>query len=146
MESSRLPLPKKGILLSAGSYKEKIKILEFLPVFLKLGLPIYATQGTSNFLTEFDIPNTCLAWPGESGYDVIKAIQDGRVDLVINIPKNQKSQELTRGYEIRKTSVEHSASLLTNAEKTMAYLKALHRHEEFYQNHEPTPLAEYLER
>ena len=65
---------------------------------------------------------------------------------MINIPKNQKSQELTRGYEIRKTSVEHSASLLTNAEKTMAYLKALHRHEEFYQNHEPTPLAEYLER
>lgn len=146
MESSRLTLPKKGVLLSAGPYKEKIKILEFLPVFLKLGLPIYATQGTSNFLTEFNIQHTPLAWPGESDYDVIKAIQDGRVDLVINIPKNQKSQELTRGYEIRKTSVEHSASLLTNAEKTIAYLKALHIHEEFYKNHKPTPLAEYLER
>lgn len=146
MESSRVSLPKKGVLISAGSYKEKVKILEFLPVLVKLGLPIYATKGTSRFLTECDIPNEMLAWPGEGDYDVIKAIHDGKVDLVINIPKNQKSTELTRGYQIRKATVEHSAALLTNAEKTMAYLSALRDHKKFYEEHIPLPLTEYLER
>ena len=145
LESTKLYIPKKAVLISAGSYKEKVKILEFIKVFEKLGVKIYATTGTSLFLSECGIKNEALAWPGEKGQDVIEAIKEGLVDLVINIPKNQDSKELTNGYRIRKASVEHSCSLLTNAEKTMAYLKALGHYKSFYKEHIPRPLSEYLE-
>lgn len=145
MESTRLYIPKKAVLISAGPYKEKIKILDFMPILQKLGLKIYATKGTSTFLKENHIPNETLAWPGESDHDVIHAIKNGLVDLVINVPKTQDSQELTKGYQIRKASVEHACSLLTNVEKSIAYLKSLEQYKKFYQDHNPRPLSEYLE-
>ena len=145
MESTKLNIPQKGVLISAGSYKEKAKLVDFIKIFEKLDLKIYATKGTSLFLKEYGIENETLAWPGDEGYNVLEAIKEGKVDLVINIPKNQELKELTNGYRVRKASVEHSCSLLTNAEKTMAYLKALEEHQKFYKSHIPRPLTEYLQ-
>ena len=71
-------------------------------------------------------------------------IKDGYVDLVINIPKTQESKELTKGYQIRKASIEHSCSLLTNVEKSVAYIRALENHKLFYHDHSPKALSHYI--
>ena len=124
--------------------KKKIKLLPYMGILKDLGLKIYATKSTSKFLAASNVEHECVPWPGEGPNDVLQAIKEGKVDLVINIPKNQESKELTKGYQIRKASVEHSCSLLTNMEKSLAYVRALSSSKKFYAHHQVKPLAHYL--
>jgi len=143
LEAANVHRPKKGVLVSSGGEANKLKFLRSAKILKKYGLPIYATKGTAKYLNEHGIDNTLLDWPGESENDVIQAIRSGKVDLVINIPKNTKREELSNGLQIRKASVQFGCSLITNMEKAAAFIRAFDRYPDFIKSHELLELPKY---
>jgi carbamoyl-phosphate synthase large subunit len=120
--------PKRGLLVSSGTPSDKARFLALIPAFDRLALPVYATPGTAAHLAEHGHPGArVLAWPGGGGDDVLEAIRDRRVDLVINIPKNLDAVELEHSREIRLAAVRFGCSLFTDMQKVAAYLSALDR-------------------
>jgi carbamoyl-phosphate synthase large subunit len=142
-EAAKCRRPQKGVLVSAGPEHEKHKFLESAEFFQKLGLPLYATEGTAKFLSAHGIKAERLAWPGESDHDAIHAIKNGLVDLVINVPKNLRQDELSNGSKIRQAAVQCGCSLITNMEATTAFAQALARYPDFVQVHGVEPLPGY---
>jgi len=148
MQASKTFVPKKGVLVSAGAEHEKVKFLAAAATLRELGIPLYATRGTAKFLASHGHEVTTLAWPGETGTkedDVIKAIAEGWVDLVINIPKSLERQELSHGGQIRQAATQYGRSLLTNMEKTIALVQSMGRYPKFIETHEVVPLQGWRE-
>ena len=143
MQASGVHRPKKGVLVSSGSEKDKLRFLPSAKVFQRLGLPLYATKGTAEYLKSHGFEVTALDWPGEGDNDVLKVIKSDLVDFVINIPKNSQRTELTRGSQIRQSAVRFGCSLLTNMEKVSAFVHALDKTEDFVDKHELLVLPDY---
>src|SRR5690606_20075721 len=110
LEAAKCYRPKKGVLVSAGPEAEKVKFLTAAKVFAELGLTVYGTKGTAEFLKRHGFDCIPLAWPGEGPNDCIKAVREGLVDLVINIPKNLQPVELSHGAMIRQAATRFGCS------------------------------------
>jgi carbamoyl-phosphate synthase large subunit len=143
LQSSHIRPPTKGVLVSSGDEKSKLKFLSVARHLEKLKIPIYATQGTFDHLTAHGIKATCVAWPDEPGPNVIDAIRDKKVDLVINIPKSSERDEISRGTRIRQAAVRLGCSLLTNMEKTAALVNAMIHCPKFIEKHEVVHLPPF---
>ncbi|MDR3195326.1 MAG: carbamoyl-phosphate synthase (glutamine-hydrolyzing) large subunit [Endomicrobium sp.] len=122
MEATQIRKPKKGVLISAGREKDKIKFMEVVDNLYKLGVSVYATRGTAKFLEDRGYKVETVHWNRNTR--AVDIIIEGKVDFVININKNLSVDELHNNSEIRKTAVKCGCSLLTNLEKTMSYLRA----------------------
>lgn len=120
------PIPQKSVMVSSGSAKSKVDLLEACRTLSSKGYEIYATAGTQKFLAENNIDNVkVVSWPDESGKEnVMDMIANHRFDLVINIPKNHTKRELTNGYKIRRASIDHNIPLITNARLASAFIEA----------------------
>mgnify|MGYP003330529462 CR=1 FL=1 len=130
LEASHITQPKKGVLISAGMEKEKMKFLPAAKTLQKLGLPLYATEGTGNFLQKHGIEAKTYSW-SDDGFDaILDLIRKGDVDLVLNCPKNNERDEIRKGSIIRQTASQFACPLLTNMEKITAFVRAIkYRHE-----------------
>ncbi|MBP5368444.1 MAG: carbamoyl-phosphate synthase (glutamine-hydrolyzing) large subunit [Bacteroidales bacterium] len=118
-------IPQKGVLVSSGDAKGKVDLLEPCKMLQDKGVKIFATAGTSKFLAENGIKSETLCWPDEQGGEnIMQAIADHKIDLVINIPKNQTKRELTNGYKIRRAAIDHNIPLMTNARLAKAFISA----------------------
>ena len=139
LEASHIPKPQKGVLVSAGMEKEKIKFLPAAEILRDMNIPIYATEGTGKFLQEHGFEVTTLPWDMDQ---ILSLIRNRTVDLVLNCPKNFKATELSRGSTIRQTASQLGCSLLTNMEKIIVFIKALKYHEDT-KPLDPLPLPPY---
>ena len=119
-------IPKKNILLSTGSAKQKVAMLDAAKMLLENGYNLYATGGTSKFLTENGIKNTLVLWPSEEGDEpkALDLLHDHTIDMVVNIPKNLTSSELSNGYKIRRAAIDLNVPLITNARLASAFIYA----------------------
>ena len=118
-------IPQKGVLLSTGGIKQKVAMLEAVRTLQQKGYALYATSGTSAFLTENGVNNTTVYWPNEQRQpQAIDLLHRKEIDLVINIPKNLTPIELTNGYKIRRTAVDLNIPLITNARLAGAFIEA----------------------
>ena len=118
-------IPQKGVLLSTGGIKQKTAMLEAARTLQLKGYALYATGGTSAFLTENGVSNTIVYWPDEPQQpQALDLLHSKEVDLVINIPKNLTPAELTNGYKIRRTAVDLNIPLITNARLASAFIEA----------------------
>ena len=118
-------IPQKGVLLSTGGIKQKVAMLEAVRTLQQKGYALYATSGTSAFLTENGVNNTTVYWPNEPRQpQAIDLLHRKEIDLVINIPKNLTPIELTNGYKIRRTAVDLNIPLITNARLAGAFIEA----------------------
>jgi len=122
MESTQIKTPKKGILLSTGRERDKIKFMEVIKNVYSFNLPVYATFGTAQYLREHGYNATSVRY--HHSPTPLEIIKEGKVDFVINIHKSLDLTELEYNSKIRKMAVKCNCSLLTNMEKTIAYLKA----------------------
>ncbi len=121
-------IPKKGILLSSGSYKQKVALMDACRLLTKKGYTLYATEGTHNFLQENGIPSIRVYWEKEVGKPhIISLLQEHVVDLVVNINKNLTAGELTNGYKLRRTAIDLNIPLITNARLASAFITAFCR-------------------
>ena len=119
-------IPKKNILLSTGGAKQKAAMLDAAKMLLDNGYKLYATGGTSKYLAENGIENTHVLWPSEEGDEpkALDLLHNHTIDMVVNIPKNLTSSELTNGYKIRRAAIDLNVPLITNARLASAFIYA----------------------
>jgi carbamoyl-phosphate synthase large subunit len=126
MISVGLKLPIKSVLLSTGSYEGKVDFLESAKWLKEMVIKIFATDGTSKFLAEHGVENTLLHWPTDGKKPgAIDHISGKKIDVVVNIPKNYREDELTNGYHIRRAAVDHAVPLITNMQLAKRLVEAI---------------------
>ena len=122
-------IPKKTVLLSTGSAKQKAEMLDAARMLVEHGYELYATGGTSTFLTDNGIQNTRVLWPSEVSENAetpaaLDLLHQHKIDMVVNIPKNLTTHELTNGYKIRRAAIDLNVPLITNARLASAFIQA----------------------
>ena len=124
-----LRVPKKAVLLSTGTPKQKADMLEAAHMLHRAGLTIYATGGTCQFLNENGIPAVRVYWPStpESQPQALDLLHNHDVDFVVNIPKNFTGTELSNGRKIRRAAIDLNIPLLTNSRLASAFVRAFTR-------------------
>ena len=121
-------IPRKNILISSGPMRSKVELLNSTRMLMEKGYAIYSTEGTAKFLKENGLDVNVLYWPDENREpNVMEYLRDGKIDLVINIPKNHTRRELDNGYKIRRAAVDYNIPLITNARLASAYIYAICR-------------------
>ncbi|MDY5191158.1 MAG: ATP-grasp domain-containing protein, partial [Bacteroidaceae bacterium] len=119
-------IPKKNILLSTGTAKDKAAMLDAARTLIENGYSLYATGGTSRYLSENGIKNTTVYWPSQADQhpQALNLLHEHKIDMVVNIPKDLTAGELTNGYKIRRASVDLNVPLITNARLAAAFIHA----------------------
>lgn len=135
MLSVGLRIPEKNVLLSTGNGKQKAEMLEAARRLSQHGYNIFATAGTSRYLTENGIENQRVLWPSEVETlaedapeaalpRALEMLRDKQIDMVVNVHKNFSTGELTNGYKIRRAAIDFNIPLLTNARLASAFIYA----------------------
>ncbi len=119
-------IPKHTVLLSTGSAKQKADMLGAARMLVNHGYKLYATGGTSRFLTENGIENTLVYWPSEEGQQpqALDMLHEHKIDMVVNIPKDLTVSELSNGYKIRRAAIDLNVPLITNSRLASAFINA----------------------
>jgi carbamoyl-phosphate synthase large subunit len=119
-------IPKKNILISSGETRSKIELLSSAKMLAERGFNLYATGGTQQFLADNGVQSTRLYWPDETNKhpNTLEYIKEKKIDLVINIPKDHTTREITNGYTIRRSAIDYSIPLITNARVASAFIYA----------------------
>ena len=119
-------IPKKTVLLSTGGAKQKAEMLDAAKMLLQHGYELYATGGTSKYLTENGIENTLVYWPSDEGKapQALDLLHEKKIDMVVNIPKDLTPRELTNGYKIRRAAIDLNVPLITNSRLASAFITA----------------------
>ncbi|MBQ8152640.1 MAG: carbamoyl-phosphate synthase (glutamine-hydrolyzing) large subunit [Prevotella sp.] len=119
-------IPKKTVLLSTGSAKQKAEMLDAARMLVDNGYQLYATGGTSKYLTDNGIANTLVHWPSEPEQQpqALDLLHERKIDMVVNIPKNLTTHELTNGYKIRRAAIDLNVPLITNSRLASAFIHA----------------------
>ncbi len=118
-------IPKKTVLLSTGSAKQKAEMIDAARQLVDNGYELYATGGTSKYLTDNGIANTLVHWPSEDAQpQALDLLHEHKIDMVVNIPKNLTTHELTNGYKIRRAAIDLNVPLITNSRLASAFIHA----------------------
>lgn len=118
-------IPEHTVLLSTGDAKQKTEMLEAARKLVNSGYKIYATGGTSRYLTENGVENEMVYWPSEEGHpQALDLLHGKKIDMVVNIPKNLTQGELSNGYKIRRAAIDLNVPLITNSRLASAFITA----------------------
>ncbi len=121
-------LPIRRVVLSLGPVESKAEMVPAVRTLRDMGVELHGTQGTVDFLRQSGIEIEPLAWPLDGvSPNAVDFIRDGKVDLVINLPKNDKPDELTNGYMIRRAAVDYNVPLITNRQVAVRFIEAASR-------------------
>ena len=124
--STGFKIPKKGVLLSIGGEKNKLDFLAAAKDFDLLNLKIYATDNTAEFLTKMGIKNTRIYKISEKKHpSVLDLLNDGKIDLAINISTPRHTKGETDGFTIRRTCIDLGIPLITNLQSAEVLATAL---------------------
>ena len=126
MLSVGLRIPKKTVLLSTGGAKQKAEMLDAAKMLKQHGYELYATVGTSKYLAENGIENTCVYMPSDEGQhpQALDLLHEKKIDMVVNMPKDLTPRELTNGYKIRRAAIDLNVPLITNSRLASAFISA----------------------
>ena len=119
-------IPKKTVLLSTGGAKQKAELLDAAHMLKANGYELYATGGTSKYLTDNGIDNTRVYWPSDEDCEpqALTLLHEHKIDMVVNIPKDLTPRELTNGYKIRRAAIDLNVPLITNSRLASAFINA----------------------
>ena len=126
MLSVGMRVPKKNVLFSIGSPKQKAQMLDSARQLIAKGFNIYATLGTSKFLAEAGIPNTTVYQPSEEGTpQAIDLMREGVIEFVVSVPKDIVTDPQNDVcYHVRRAAIDLNVPLLTNARLAAAFINA----------------------
>ncbi|KAJ5690845.1 Protein pyrABCN [Penicillium macrosclerotiorum] len=136
--STGFRLPKRNILFSIGSYKEKLEMLPSIQKLHNLGYNLFATSGTADFLKENGVPVKYLEiLPGQeddikSEYSLTQHLSNNLIDLYINLPSSNRFRRpanyMSKGYQTRRMAVDYQTPLVTNVKNAKILIEAIARH------------------
>ncbi|RJR14480.1 carbamoyl-phosphate synthase (glutamine-hydrolyzing) large subunit [Candidatus Parcubacteria bacterium] len=126
MMASGFRLPKKNVLVSLGQEENKQKLLPSLQLLSALKFKLYATEHTADFLTLHDIPcEKVFKISSDQSPNVTELLENGTLDLIVNIPTRAFVGENTDGFFIRRKAVDMNIPLITNRQLAEAFVSAL---------------------
>ena len=119
-------IPRHSVLLSTGGAKQKAEMLDAAKMLIDHGYELYATGGTSKYLKDNGIDNTLVYWPSDEGKEpqALTLLHEKKIDMVVNIPKDLTTHELTNGYKIRRAAIDLNVPLITNTRLASAFITA----------------------
>ena len=118
-------IPAKNVLMSTGTLKQKVDLLQAARELKAKGYNIFATGGSSKFLTENGVENTRVYWPSEEGQpQALEMLHKKEIDMVVNIPRDLTATELENGYKIRRAAIDLNIPLITNGRLASAFIHA----------------------
>ena len=119
-------IPKQNVMLSTGGAKQKAEMLDAAKRLKEKGYNLFATGGTSKYLTENGVENTRVYWPSEEGQQpqALDLLHEKKIDMVVNIPKDLTPRELTNGYKIRRAAIDLNIPLITNSRLASSFINA----------------------
>ncbi|MDR1222574.1 MAG: carbamoyl-phosphate synthase (glutamine-hydrolyzing) large subunit [Tannerella sp.] len=118
-------IPEKAVLLSTGTSKQKVAMLDASRMLQEKGYKLYATGGTHRFLSENGIDSTHVYWPSDDrNPQALDLLHKREIDMVVNIPRDLTAGELDNGYKIRRAAIDLNIPLLTNARLADAFITA----------------------
>ena len=119
-------IPEKNILLSTGTAIQKAEMLGAARMLVEHGYKLFATGGTSRYLTGNGVPNTMVGWPSDPDFkpQALELLHNRQIDFVVNIPKDLSPRELSNGYKIRRAAIDLNIPLITNARLAIAFITA----------------------
>ena len=119
-------LPRRGVLLSLGPVPDKYSFAdEARTLAHELHLPIFATPGTADMLTQVGIECVAVAKGPADGVSALDLIEQGRVDLVINVSREYDAQGRPDGYLIRRQAADSGVPLVTDLQLARALVGAM---------------------
>ncbi len=124
MLSVGMRIPKHTVLLSTGGAKQKAEMLDAAKTLQDHGYELYATGGTSQYLSDNGVANTRVYWPSDEGQEpqALTLLHEKKIDMVVNIPKDLTPRELTNGYKIRRAAIDLNVPLITNSRLASAFI------------------------
>ena len=126
MLSTGKRIPRKAVLLSTGILKNKAELLEDLIILKEMGLKFYGTKGTAEYYEMNNLNVEILYRPFDNKEpSILSFLNDGKIDLVINIPKSAEKVELDSDYIIRRKAVDLNVPLFTNVQATKRFINSL---------------------
>ncbi|KIY44719.1 carbamoyl-phosphate synth [Fistulina hepatica ATCC 64428] len=136
--STGIVLPKKNILFSIGSFREKLELLPSVQKLSAAGYNIFGTSGTADFLTEHGVTCQYLESLGndsqdkqKSEYSLTQHLANNLIDMYINLPsKNhyrRPASYTSKGYHSRRMAVDFAIPLITNVKNAKMLAEALVR-------------------
>jgi len=123
-------VPQKAVLLSTGTPKNKAELIEELLILKKMGLKFFGTKGTADFYKHnggIDVEVLYRPFDNKEP-SILTYLSEGKIDLVINIPKTAEKVELDSDYIIRRKAVDLNIPLLTNVQIAKRFIKALEQY------------------
>ncbi|XP_051037738.1 CAD protein isoform X1 [Phodopus roborovskii] len=138
MLSTGFKIPKKNILLTIGSYKNKSELLPTVRLLESLGYSLYASLGTADFYTEHGVKVTAVDWHFEEAVDgecppqrsILDQLAENHFELVINLSMRgaggrRLSSFVTKGYRTRRLAADFSVPLIIDIKCTKLFVEAL---------------------
>jgi len=122
-EATQSPLPVKGTVLITIADRDKNRIIEFARNFRDMGFNILSTAGTKQFLEEQGVPATLILKVHEGRPNIIDAIKNGEIDLVVNTPAGRLS-EYDDSY-IRKDAIKYGIPYITTTSAALSATKGI---------------------
>ncbi|MCJ1378568.1 hypothetical protein MMC17_001667 [Xylographa soralifera] len=136
--STGFRLPNKNILLSIGSFKDKLEMLPSIEKLHRMGYNLFATAGTADYLQEHGLPVKYLEIlrneeaNQKSEYSLTQHLANNLIDLYINLPSSNRFRRpanyMSRGYQTRRMAVDYQTPLVTNVKNAKILIEAIARH------------------
>ncbi|MDD2380653.1 MAG: carbamoyl-phosphate synthase large subunit [Mariniphaga sp.] len=117
-EATKTPLPIQGKVLITIGDRDKERIVQTARSFHEMGFDILATGGTKNFLEKHGIPSRFINKIYEKRPNIVDALVNGEIDLVVNTPAGKMS-EYDDSY-IRKTAIRCNVPYITTTAAAFA--------------------------
>ncbi|MGD9106177.1 MAG: carbamoyl-phosphate synthase large subunit, partial [Desulfobacterales bacterium] len=124
-EATQVPLPIEGTVLITIANKDKPSALEPARLFQELDFKIRATKGTHDFLAEHGIDSELINKLGYGRPDIVDAIKNGEINLVVNTPSGKDSKD-DDSY-IRKAAIKYNVLNITTTAAATAAARGIAR-------------------
>jgi hypothetical protein len=129
MIAAGFKIPTKNVLITIGPGPQKMEFMQYAKLFVDMGFQIYATKNTYEALRAQGIENCLMVYKPLTRREpnIRTYLQQGKLDLVINVADSMDSQALTDGFEIRRQAVDSGVSLITDIKLAIMTTVSLHR-------------------
>jgi len=122
-EAALQALPTEGTVLLTVVDADKDEALQAAKHFVSLGFNVLATQGTHKMLSEHSVPSEHILKLHEGRPNIVDAIKNGQIQLVINTPSGRLSKH-DDSY-IRKAAIKYKIPYITTVAAAAAAARGI---------------------
>ncbi len=121
-KAANMKVPKRGgrVIVTVKD-EDKGELVGIARGFEEMGVEIFATSGTRDYLHKAGVEVMPVARVSEAHPNILDMIGSGTVDLIINTPTKGRKHD-TDGFKIRRSAVEHSVGCVTAIDTARALL------------------------